>query len=58
MLKSYICSVDVWGGDKLVKETVLAENPRKASDKARVAVQKRTRAPFDMVRVVTVEIVK
>ena len=30
MLKNYVCQVDVWGGDKIVKEPIMAENPKKA----------------------------
>ena len=58
MLKSYCVSLDCWGGDKIVKEIVTADNPKKASQRARDAVQKRIRAPFDMIRVINVEIVK
>jgi hypothetical protein len=58
MLKQFVCEVDVWGGDKVVKETVMADNPKKASQRARDAVQKKYKAPFDMVKVLTVEIVK
>lgn len=58
MLKNYICQVDVWGGDKIVKEPIMAENPKKAAEKARVAVQKKFGCPFGMVKVVTVELAK
>lgn len=58
MLKNFCVTVDVWGGDKIVKETVTADNPKKASERARLAVQKKYKAPFDMVKVLTVEIVK
>lgn len=58
MLRDFICTVDVWGGDKIVKETVKANDPNKAKQRAREAVQKRTKAPFDMVKVINVEIAK
>ena len=58
MLKNYCVHCDVWGGDKIVKETVMAENPKKAAEKGRVAVQKKTNAPFAMVQVLTVELAK
>lgn len=58
MLKNYCVSVDCWGGDKIVKEIVSAENPKKASEKARVSVQKRVKCPFDMIKILTVEIAK
>lgn len=58
MLKNYCVQVDCWGGDKIVKEIVSAENPKKAAEKARVAVQKRIKCPFGMVKVVTVELAK
>ena len=58
MLKNFCVTVDVWGGDKIVKENVMADNPKKASERARLAVQKKYKAPFDMVKVLTVEIVK
>ena len=56
MLKSYMCLVDVWGGDKVVKEIVQANDPNKAKQRARDSVQKKTKAPFDMVKVLSVEI--
>ena len=58
MLRDFICTVDVWGGDKIIKETVKANDPNKAKQRAREAVQKRTKAPFDMVKVINVEIAK
>ncbi len=58
MLKDYCVSVSLWGGDKIVKEIVRADNPYKASQRARETVQKHTKIPFDMVEVKTVEIVK
>lgn len=58
MLRKFVCTVDCWGGDKIVKETVQADNPNKAKQRAREAVQKRIKAPFDMVKVICVEIAK
>lgn len=58
MLKTFCVHVSLWGGDKIVKEIVKADNPNKACQRAREAVQRRTKVPFDMIQIKTVEIVK
>lgn len=58
MLRSFTVTLDVWGGDKIIKETVQANDPNKAKQRAREAVQRKTKAPFDMVKVLGVEIAK
>lgn len=58
MLKNFCVTLDVWGGDKIVKEIVRADNPNKACQRAKDAVRKKTKAPNDMIKVITVEIVK
>ena len=58
MLKTFCVHISLWGGDKIVKEIVKADNPNKACQRAREIVQKRTNTPFAMVEVKTVEIVK
>jgi hypothetical protein len=58
MLKTFICTVEVWAGRKVIKETVQADNPDKAKMRARDAVQKKTKAPYDVIKVVRVEIAK
>ena len=58
MLRSFICTVEVWAGRKVIKETVQADNPNKAQQRARDAVQKKTKAPYDVIQVVKVEIAK
>lgn len=58
MLRSFICTVEVWAGRKVIKETVQANDPNKAKQRARDAVQKKTKAPYDVIQVVKVEIAK
>ena len=58
MLRSFICTVEVWAGRKVIKETVHADNPNKAKQRAKDAVQKKTKAPYDVIQVVRVEIAK
>lgn len=58
MLRSFTVTVDVWGGDKIVKETVQANDPNKAKQRARDAVHKKTKAPYDMIKVLGVELAK
>ena len=58
MLRSFICTVEVWAGRKVIKETVQADNPDKAKQRARDAVQKKTKVPYDVIQVVRVEIAK
>lgn len=58
MLRSFICTVEVWAGRKVIKETVQANDPNKAKQRARDAVQKKTKAPYDVIQVVRVEIAK
>lgn len=58
MLRSFTVTVDVWGGDKVVKETVKANDPNKAKQRARDEVHKKTKAPYDMIKVLGVEIAK
>lgn len=58
MLKTFICTVEVWAGRKVIKETVQADNPNKAKMRARDAVQKKTKAPYAVINVVKVEIAK
>ena len=56
MLRSFICTVEVWAGRKIIKETVQADNPNKAMQRARDAVQKKTKAPYAVINVTRVEI--
>lgn len=58
MLKTYNATAILWGGDKTVTETVIADNPKKAMQKARDAVHKRTSVPYGMIAIDKVEIVK
>lgn len=58
MLRSYVCTVDIWGGDKIIKETVQANDPNKAKQRAKEAIRKRIKVPNDMVKVLSVEIAK
>ena len=58
MLRSFTCTVDLWGGDKIVKETVKANDPNKAKQKARDAIYQRTKTPYGMIKVLSVEIAK
>lgn len=58
MLRSFICTVEVWAGRKVIKETVQANDPNKAKQRARDAVQKKTKAPYDVIQIVKVEIAK
>ena len=58
MLKNYLCIVDIWGGDKIIKETVQANDPKKAAQRAKESIRKRIKVPNDMVKVLSVEIAK
>lgn len=58
MLRSFICTVEVWAGRKVIKETVQADSPNKAMQRARDAVQKKTKAPYAVINVTRVEIAK
>lgn len=58
MLKTFICTVEVWAGRKVIKETVQADNPDKAKQRAKDAVHKRTKTPYPMIQVIKVEIAK
>ena len=58
MLRDFICTVDLWGGDKVIKETVKADNPKKAEQRAKDAVRNRTKIPNGMIKVLKVEIAK
>lgn len=58
MLRSYTCTVDLWGGDKIVKEIVKANDPNKAKQRAKDAIRNRTKIPNDMIKVLSVEITK
>lgn len=58
MLRSFTCTVSLWGGDKIVKETVQANDPKKAAQRAKDAIRNRTKIPNDMVQVLNVEIAK
>ena len=58
MLRDYVCTVDLWGGDKIVKETVKADNPKKAEQRAKDAIRNRTKIPNGMIKVLKVEIKK
>ncbi len=58
MLRDFICTVDLWGGDKIIKETVKADNPKKAEQRAKDAIRNRTKIPNGMIKVLKVEIAK
>lgn len=58
MLRSFIVELDIWGGDKIVKETVQANDPNKAKQRARDIAHNKTKAPYDMIKVLGVEIAK
>lgn len=58
MLKNYVCTLSLWGGHKIVTETVQANDPNKAKQRAKEAVRKKNKVPNDMVQVTNVEIVK
>ena len=58
MLRSYTVTLDIWGGDKIVKETVQANDPNKAGQRARESYRKKVKVPNDMVKVICVEITK
>lgn len=58
MLRDFICTVDLWGGDKIIKETVKADNPKKAEQRAKDSVRNRTKIPNGMIKVLKVEIAK
>lgn len=58
MLRSFTITLDIWGGDKIIKETVQANDPNKAKQRARDVAHKKTKAPYDMIKVLGVEIAK
>ena len=58
MLRRFIVELDIWGGDKIVKETVQANDPNKAKQRARDIAHNKTKAPYDMIKVLGVEIAK
>ena len=58
MLRNYVCTIDLWGGDKIIKETVTANDPNKASQRARDLAHKKTKTPYPMIKVINVEIAK
>lgn len=58
MLKTYTCTVDLWGGDKIIQEIVQANDPNKAKRRAKDVVRNRTKIPNDMINVLSVEIAK
>ena len=58
MLRNYTVTLDIWGGDKIVKETVQANDPNKAGQRARESYRKKVKVPNDMVKVICVEIAK
>lgn len=58
MLKTYMCTVDLWGGDKIVQEFVQANDPNKAKQRAKDTIRNRTKIPNDMINVLSVEITK
>ena len=58
MLKSYVVELSLWGGHNIVKETVQANDPNKAKQRAKETVRKRIKVPNDMVQVTNVEIAK
>lgn len=58
MLKNYIVTISLWGGDKIVEEKVSAQNPTKAKIKACDSVHKRTKIPFAMIEAQGVRIEK
>lgn len=58
MLRNYVCTISLWGGDKIIKEIVAANNPNKASQRARDVAHKKTKTPYPMIQVTKVEIAK
>jgi hypothetical protein len=58
MLKDYIVTISLWGGDKHIKEQVSAQNTDKAKVKAKESVYRRTKIPFGMIEALSVEIKK
>lgn len=58
MLRSFTVKLDCWGGDKVVKETVKANDPNKAKQRAIDAVHKRDKVPHAMIKVLGVELAK
>ena len=58
MLRNFVCTVDCWGGDKIIKETVAANNPEKAKQRAREQVHNKNNVPYAMIKVISVEIEK
>lgn len=58
MLKNYIVTISLWGGDKHIKEHVSAQDVNKAKIKAKENVNRRTNIPFGMIETLGVEIKK
>ena len=58
MLREFIVTIETWGGRNTIKESVQANDPNKAKQRAKDAVHKRTKAPYGMIEVVKVEIAK
>lgn len=58
MLRNFVVEISLWGGDKIVKETVSANDPNKAKQRARDEIHKRTKTPYGMIEVLGVEIAK
>lgn len=58
MLRKFVCTIDLWGGDKIIKETVDANDPKKAEQRAKNAVRNRTKIPNGMIKVIKVELAK
>ncbi len=56
MLKNYVVTLSLWGGDKIVQEEVTAQNPNKARVKAREQANKHSKTPFCMIEVTRVEL--
>ena len=56
MLRHYVCTISLWGGDKIVTEQVTADNPKRAEQKARDAAHKNWDVPYAMIKVDKVEI--
>lgn len=58
MLKNFVVTLDLWGGDKIIKETVQANDPNKAKQRAKDSVRNRTKIPNGMIKILDVEIAK
>lgn len=56
MLRNYEITASLWGGDKIVKETVDANSPKQAKQRGRDKIHKTTRTPYNMIEIRTVEI--